>query len=358
RCHHVLVRGVSATGEPGSRGLPRLAFKANQCSHLYIEDCAFGGSTAYAFAYVAVQYGHILRSRFGPCGAAGICLKGGSAYHLVAENDVSSCRIMGIAIGEDTGFAYLISPWLQYEAYDIAVIGNTIRDSGGALCVSGGYGILMAHNTAYRAGSSRDTIVIAMAAHVWVGQPDSARQVCEKFHRADGWCSPSAQDSFIPCRNVTIINNLIYNPDGYESQFAHIGLSGPVAASPDSNIPNSAIMENIRIEGNLIWNGGPDKPVLDDVEHCYGLAARPTTSAPALRAINRLNTVRPILTDPDHGDFRPTGSGATLDAITLSIPLFDVEDTQRPPVPVDERVRSAAASLISAYRCIGARNPS
>lgn len=42
-------------------------------------------------------------------------------------------------------------PWLNYEAYDVRVTNNLIRNVwGAALGVAGGYNILLAHNSVYQ----------------------------------------------------------------------------------------------------------------------------------------------------------------------------------------------------------------
>lgn len=45
----------------------------------------------------------------------------------------------------------MVSPWLQYEGYGMKLTNNVIYDVWGAgLGVSGGYSILIAHNTMFR----------------------------------------------------------------------------------------------------------------------------------------------------------------------------------------------------------------
>src|SRR6185312_12384622 len=109
------------------------------------------------------------------------------------------------------------------------------------------------------------------------------------------------------------------------------GISGPVRTNPESNIPDPAALEHLRIAGNLIWNGGQNKPVLDDVEHCYGLAARPTFDPAELLEHNCINRERPVLGAPEQYDFHlqilPT------QARTVPIPDFDAHDAHRPAVP-------------------------
>ena len=330
-CDHILLRGVVGIGED-TPVLPRIVLKANQCSHLYIEDCDFSGATAYVFAYVAVHYGHIVRSKFRRSNFAGLCVKGGSAYQLIAGNEIDDCRIVGIEAGEGTGFPYLVPPWLQYEAYYTKVVNNVICNSGNGVCIGGGYNILVAFNTLYRVGACRDALIVALGTHGWV---DGAAAVCEGYHKQGGWCVPGG-DTFIPNRNIQIVNNVVFNPDGFESRFAHFGISGPKPAAANSNVPDPICTTELRIEGNVIWNGGPGKPVLDDVENEYGLAAKPTFSVEDLRRNNHLNTLRPELIDAAGGNFHPRAEGNLIGIKLVKIHDFSADDPHHPPGPVGE----------------------
>jgi len=333
-CEYTLVRGVKARGVNGSGGLPRLAFKANQCTYMYIEDSEFSDSYAYIFAYVAVQYGHIVRCKFARGGMSGVCLKGGSAYHLVAGNEVSHSRHVGINAGEGTGFAYMVPPWLHYEAYDIKIVNNVVHHAGGGIGVGGGYNILAAHNTCYQVGTNRDLVVVAFGGRGWVGDGHAA--VCEKFHQSGGWCNRGAEGCFIPNRNLSIYNNLFLNPDGFESECAHFGVTGPAPAAPGSNVPDPVAVTNIRIENNLVWNGGPQKAVLDDVEKCWGLAARPTLDAAELARLNTLNKLKPVLLDPENGNYAPSPEASAHLLKAVPIPDFDPADPLQPPCPLGD----------------------
>jgi hypothetical protein len=328
-CQHILLRGIAAHGV-ASPTLPRLVFKANQCSHLYVEDSEFSDAAGCVYAYVAVQHGHIVRSRFS--GAAGecVCLKGGSAYHLFAGNEVSHCGNHGFIAGQGTGFPYLVSPWLHYEAYDIKVVNNVFHDTGSAFSVAGGYNILLAYNTAYRVGSNRDTIVVGFGSHIWINDPHGTS---ERYYREGGWCPRTGDACNIPNRNIQICNNIIYNPDGYESAYAHFGITGPLAASAESQIPSPAENTNLVIAGNIVWNGSATKPVLDDVENCWHLAAKPAINPAELQRHNQINTLRPELIAPEKGDLRPRTGGSVYKLNAEKIPDFTWKDAPTKPAP-------------------------
>ena len=332
-CHDVLVRNVTVIGvEREGGGFPIVVLKANQCLRVYVEDSDLSGASI-ALDYVAVQYGHIVRNRMHRTQSEVLYVKGGSAHHLIAGNELYDGANHGVAAGQFTGFEYMVPPWLHYEAYDIKIVNNIIHDTGSGMAVFGGYNILVAWNTCYRVGTSRDTIVVGLGGRLpstW----SPAR--CAEYAAMGGWCQAQSAAGFnIPNRNVQIRNNVILNPDGFESRYAHLGISGPVTVAPGGNLPAIARADGgLVIRGNVIWNGPADKPLLDDVEGVYHLAAKPTADKAQLLRDNAINTFRPALVDPEHGDFRPTPGGNLYQCATEAIADFDWSDAPiRPAVP-------------------------
>lgn len=358
-CNDVLIRGVTAIGEGGLNGLPLLTMKANQCLRVYIEDCDFSGAAGNAIDLVVVQYGHVVRNRLHNTKGECMYVKGGAAYFLIAENEMYDGKNVGIQAGQGTGFQYMVPPWLHYEAYDIKIVNNIIHDAGAGIGVVGGYNILAAYNTCYRVGASRDTIIIGLGGRGWNG-PRPA--IIDEYLRLGGWCQPQGGEGYnIPNRNVRICNNVIYNPDGYESRHAHIGFSGPVKTPEGSNLPPIARAdENLILSGNLIWNGSRDKPLLDDCENVYHLAARPTVDAAVLLKLNAINTIRPELADPARGDFRPIPGGNLKQLRPVEIDDFNWNDAPTqpsvPPGNPDNQVPTdrAGRSRNEENNCIGA----
>lgn len=354
----VLVRRVTARGIKEDGHFPAIAFKANQCLRVYVEDCEFSHADYNTIDYVAVHYGHIVRNRLHDVGAECLYVKGGSAYHLIAHNELWNSRNHGILAGQATGFQYMVPPWLHYEAYDIKAVNNVIHDAGGGLAVCGGYNVLMAYNTCYRIGSSRDTIVVGLGGRGWNGpRPEKV----DGYFALGGWCDQSGGENYnIPNRNVQICNNILFNPDGFESRCAHIGISGPLRTNPRSNLPELAQAdEGLAIRGNVIWNGGADKPLLDDVENMYHLAARPTAEAAQLRRENAINALRPELRDPARGDFRPVDEGNLRTVVPVDIPDFGWNDAPtRPAVPAgngdNQVVVDRAGKARRGRDCVGA----
>jgi hypothetical protein len=357
-CERMLVRRVSSTGLDGPVGMPKKAFKANQCFYIYVEDCDFSGASENAIDYVAVQYGHIVRNRLHNTRSECMYVKGGSAHHLIAGNEMFDSRNVGVQAGQCTGFQYMVPPWLHYEAYDIKIVNNVIHDAGGGLGIAGGYNILMAWNTCYRVGSNRDTIVVGLGGRGWNG---SRPAIVDVFFGLGGWCNQEEGVAFnIPNRNVLICNNVIYNPDGYESQFAHIGLSGPVTTRESSNLPLPARADDgLAIRGNVIWNGPANKPLFEEIENMYHLAARPNTDARDLLRLNAINAIRPELADPDRGNFRPVPGGKVYTLQPAEIPNFNWNDApSRPPVPAGNPDNQVLVDRVGnsrgAKNCIGA----
>lgn len=361
-CEDVLVRGVTAIGLEGSHGFPFLTMKANQTKRIYIEDNDFSGAEGNAIDLAVVHYGHIVRNRLHNTLSECMYVKGGSAYFLIANNELFNARNHGIAAGQGTGFQYMLPPWLHYEAYDIKVVNNLIRDCGGGLAIFGGYNILMAWNTCYRVGANRDTLVIGPGGRGWNGpRPPNV----DEYLKLGGWCHPQGgQDGVesynIPNRNGLVCNNVIYNPDGFESRFAHIGLSGDVSGVAGSNLPKIVRADdNLVVRGNVIWNGPATKPLFDDVENMYHLAARPTADPKPFLEHNAINTLKPQLADPERGDFRPLPGGNLAQFKPVALPDFNWSDAPTPPavppgnpdnqVPIDRDGKPR-----SAHNCIGA----
>lgn len=332
-CRDMLVRGVTAVGTRDAGGaLPAIVLKANQCLRVYVEDCHFTGARGNCLDYVAVHYGHIVRNRMHGTGGEVMYVKGGSAYHLIAGNELFDGVNHGVMAGQATGFEYMVPPWLHYEAYDIKIVNNVIHDAGGGFGVVGGYNILAAHNTCYRVGSSRDTIVVGLGGR-GPGNWSPARRA--QYAAMGGWCQVDGAECYnIPNRNVQIRNNVILNPDAYESRFAHLGISGPIATRPDSNIPSPARADDgLVIRRNVIWNGPADKMLLDDVEKVFHLARRPTIDPAPLLRDNAINTLRPELVDPERGDFRPAPGGNLYGYAAEAIADFDWSDAPTRPAP-------------------------
>jgi len=331
RCDHLLLRGCLLDG--GQRQAHE-TLKINQSTHVYIEDCEIRSAWENAIDGVAVQYGHVVGNRIHSADDWCIYFKGGSAYLRIEANEIFDCGTGGFTAGQGTGFEFMVSPWLHYEAYDIKFVNNLIHHTDGAgMGVNGGYNILFAHNTLYRVGRRSHVIEVALGGRGCDG--DASRCAA---HLAEGGWGPAqvGGDEPIPNRNIFIYNNIVYNPEDWTSRWQHFFISPPLTASPASHIPSPAHSDtNLQIRGNVIWNGAADHPlgIEGGEEGCP--PANPTCNETQLRAENAINSLLPQLQDAAGGNYRPSPDGNLLQATTFAIPPFSWQDAPFPPlVPV------------------------
>ncbi len=325
-CNHLLIRNVKFDG----RGAAHETIKANQSQHLYIENSDLSGAYENVIDYVSVQYGHIMKNKIYNGDDWCAYVKGGSAYIRVEGNIIHDCGTGGFSVGQGTGFEYMMSPWLHYEGYDIKFVNNIIHDTEGACFgVNGGYNVLMAYNTCYRVGSRSHVIEVVFGGRSCDG--DTAR--CSANRSAGGWgTNVVGSDEPIPDRNVYIYNNIVYNPAGFQSAWQHFAIYGPRTPAGNSNIPNPARTDtNLRIRGNIIWNGPVDHAlgIEDSSQGCQ--PSNPTCNETQLRADNVINTIQPQLVNPASGDFHPLTGGNVFGATTYPMPDFSWSDAPTPP---------------------------
>jgi uncharacterized protein (TIGR03437 family) len=356
QCDHILMRGLELdggmwTGEGQSTPVAHETLKINQCQYIYLEESDIHGAGDNAVDYVAVQYGHVVGNRIHNCNDWAMYVKGGSAYLRIEANEFYDAGTGGFTTGQGTGFEFMTSPWLHYEAYDIKVINNVIHDTTGAgLGVNGGYNILMGWNTLYRVGRRSHLIEVVPGSRSCDG--NTAR--CEANRVAGGWGTATGDGQYIPARNVFIYNNIVYNPAGYQSQWQHFEIRGPVTPPAGTNITSPARVDvNLQIRGNIIWNG--------PASHSLGLGSdtgcqpsNPTCNEVQIRADNAINTLEPQLIAPAAGDYRPR-AGSNIGGVVSFLPgNFAWSDAPTTPaVPAgnpdnrnlrdrENRVRSAA----------------
>lgn len=132
----------------------------------------------------------------------------------------------------------------------------------------------------------------------------------------------------IPNRNVTIHNNLLYNPPGYQSQWQQFAIFAPYsgATQDGANVPVPTLADdNLQIRGNVIWNGPAGHPM--GIESDAGCQPdNPTCNLTQLLADNAINTLEPALVNPEASDYRPIAGGNVFSAITFPIPEFPGND--------------------------------
>ena len=339
-CSHVLVRRTTivGTGDIYAYAAPQETFKANQCQHVFVEQCDISGATDNAIDFVAVQYGHVVGSRIHRSVDWAIYVKGGSASLTIEGNEIFDAGTGGFTAGQGTGFEFMVSPWLHYEAYDIRFVNNVVHDTQGAgMGVNGGYNILLAHNTLYRVGARSHVIEVVHGSRTC----DGDRATAAAYLAAGGWgTTVVGGDEPIPSRNVFIFNNVVHNPDGFASQWQHFTVAGPRPAAAGSNIPSPALVDtNLLIQGNVIWNGSAGMAL--------GIES-PALAADVL-AHNSINTIRPLLADPARGDYRLAAGFVPPAAAT--IPDFSWDDApSRPAIPAGRLDNRVGHDFVAAAR--------
>jgi hypothetical protein len=315
---HVLLRGVTLDGPDCAADTCtnlQEVLKVNQVQYLYVEDNDIGGAWHSSVDYFAVQYGHFINNNIHTAGQWCMYVKGGTSYLRVEGNEYHNCQL-GFAAGQSANFPMMISPWLQYEAYDIKFINNTLHDlPGTALSVAGGYNILFGYNTLYKVGMSTDIgypLVEVIRGERGCSATDELPHPasrCQSYITAGGWGPNYVTDniSAIPNRNVYFYNNIFYNPAPYHTQYTHLSVFEPVARPTGfpTSMPNPITTDNnLVFAGNVIWNGNTSMPLgIEDTLACT--ASNPTCNETRLRADNAINTVEPQLIDPAGDNFRP-----------------------------------------------------
>jgi hypothetical protein len=357
---HILLRGLILHGPQkcitDQCNDIQEVLKINQSQYIYLEQSELSGAFQTVLDFFSVQYGHLLANRIHFSGGRCAYMKGGSAYFQVEGNEFSDCVEAGFQAGEGSNLAFMQTPWLHYEAYDIKVVNNLFHDIHGAgLGVSGGYNILMAYNTLYRVGledASGRPWALAQFIHGTrgcyaadeFGGENGTQARCQQLLDQGGWGTAALGEEnsgeWIPNRNIFIMNNLFYNPGGAATRYVQFVVNGPLDPPGQTrNLPTpSRTDENLIIRGNVIWNqpieaGG----LLGDNNGSGNLGCRddnPTCNSAQLLAENTLNAFEPQLRDPANGDFHPKADSNLLTVHAAPIPDFSWADAPvKPTVP-------------------------
>jgi hypothetical protein len=332
QCDHVLMRGISLAGpdpatNPDNYDIQE-TLKANQCSHIYLEDSDISGAYQTGVDFFSVQHGHIISNRVHGTGEWGMYLKGGSAYFIIDGNEIKRCRL-GFQAGEGSNLTYMRAPWVHYDVYDIKFTNNVLHHIPGVgIGVSGGYNVLFAYNTLYKVAVSEDPgypLLLLTHGARSCETAGEGRRICERLINSGAWGSLAAGGEWIPNRNVYVYNNIFYNPSPLQTRYAHLDIQAAAQPPRGSNVPAPSLADaGAQFKGNIIWNGPPDHPLgLDN-------ASSQWLSEEKMRAENAVNTVQPRFVDPESGDFHLAG-GSLPEIEAVSIPDFSWDDAPSPP---------------------------
>lgn len=346
QCSYIVIRDSTLNGDTTAGGdVAHETIKVNQSDHFYIEDSTISGAEDNTIDFVAVQYGHIKGNRISDAGDWCAYAKGGSAYLTVAENEIFDCGTGGFTAGQGTGVEFMTSPWIHYEAMDIKVVNNVIHDTQGAgLGVNGGYNILLAYNTIYRVGTRSHTIEFVFGLRScdgWASTPEA----CTQRLNAGGWGTATTGEAYIPNKHVYFYNNVILNTPDHQSPDQHFAIYDPRTQPSGFSAPDPATTDtDLRIVGNVIWNGSAEKPlgIEDNSSACNN--ANPTCNAAQLRGDNIINTTQPDFIDPAGGDFTPAQSGWLESLTAAAIPDFNWTDRPDSDIPVGSTSNSVSTN--------------
>jgi hypothetical protein len=348
---HILLRRCKISGFDGVTRKAQETLKVNQTSHIFVEDCEIFGAFWFALDYVGVQYGHIQNCKIHDASEDCLLLKGGSSQIRIEGCTIYNADRFGISAGQGAGFDFLVNPWLHYEAYDLKFINNIIHNTQYAgAAVLGGYNVLVAYNTFYRVGIDKEGDRTLMTFNLGQRGCDGAEpETCSVHHNAGGW-SPGLWSSppipngteidCIPNRNVYVYNNVFYNPLNDSTIGNHIEVRAPYDASDLSsiflqtcNLPDPVLSDdNLRIRGNLIWNGSAAKEIgINEETGCQDM--NQNCNKTQLQKDNIINSFEPALIQPDGGNFHPVKNGNLFNAKTFSIPDFSGDDIPKRPQP-------------------------
>lgn len=365
-CDHLLIRGCTLNGGSTSGGAHE-TIKVNQSQYVYLENNEILYADDNAIDFVGVQFGHIIGNRVHEAVDWCIYVKGGSAQIRIEANQIFNCGTGGFTAGQGSGFQFMASPWLHYEAYDIKFINNLVYNTeGAAFGVNGGYNVLLAHNTAYNVGSRSHLVEVVFGERTCDGESDGqANSVCAAYHNQGGWGPSTVQTVPEPIgnKNVYILNNVLLNPAGTVAP-QHFAVYGPRSASPGLNIDSPQRTDaNLVIQGNMLWNG-VGSALLGVEEADQGCQpANSTCNVTQLQNQNSINAVEPALLDPVNLDFRPVDGGSVLLSSAAGLASFPGGDRPAAPEPPqgileNSFIRDFSGAEAAGSRIIGAFNAS
>lgn len=324
KCDHILMKNLKITGlgNLSEYTSPQEDLKANQCKNIYLEGCDISNAWNVPVDFVAVENGHITDCKIHQAGDWCIYLKGGSSHFVISRNEIYEAVNGGFTAGQGTGFEWMEPPYIHYEVYDIKFVNNIIHDTHGAgMGVNGGYNILLAYNTLYRVGDLSHALEFVHGVRI-CGDIIKGKN----YLSLGGWGTTNPSEQLIPNKNVYVYNNILFNPDGFQSQWSQFAVDGPFIPDTGSNIPSPSLADdNLQIKGNIIWNGPTDLPLgIEEVVTSLSISQ--------IISQNMINTLKPQLMDPDNGDFRPVPGGNLYSYTAYPVPDFPGEEYPTRPL--------------------------
>lgn len=330
RCTYFLLKNMTVVAAPNSVVDTNLAVSKSR--HVYLEESDISGGVSYD----AVQYGHIYGNSIHDARTNCLTTGTGSALLTIEANRINGCGGSGYSAGQNSGFEDMQAPWIHYDAYDIKFRNNIITNTQAAgMTVSAGYNVLLANNTLYNTGITTAPIAIQLGERICV----SDVRACGDNVAQRGWGTSQLNSSggVVPNRNVFIFNNVIVNPSDTTS-LQQLIVAPPQAPSSASHIPSpSRADDNLRIAGNVWWNGPTNLPL--GIGGSQGCSTSNLTCNPTLiRANNRINTVQPEFTDGAANDFHPLRNGNLIGITSIAIPAFPDLRPAPPQAPLGNLV--------------------
>jgi hypothetical protein len=334
KCSYVLIRNCKLNGFDGRVQQPQETLKVNQTQYIYVENSEICGAFWFALDFMAVQYGHILGCTIHNTGDDVVVIKGGSAGITLEANEIYDGQTVGFTAGQGSGLEFLVPPWIHYDAYNIKFINNIVRQIQNAgMAVRGGYNIVLAYNTLYDVGTAGIGAPLLLLSPGTRGCGSDDVAVCQRLHNLGGWGVPAAGDGIecVPNRDVYVYSNIFYNASPQHTVYSHFGIFGPADAPAGSNIPSPVQSDtNLRIWGNMIWNGPATMPlgIEDEGNGCQ--PDNPTCNQTQLRTDNTINSLKPAFKAVNN--FHPVAGGSIFHSSTYAIPSLPGNDRPSPPL--------------------------
>lgn len=310
-------------------------------TNLHVEQCQLQGQSENGVVVVGSQHVELLKNDIAGATNWGVMTFAGTAYLKAEANTVRDCR-RGISLGGGSLFSLMTAPWLHYEIYDARVVNNLLHDvTGTPLNVAGGYNVLIAWNTLYRVATD-ETEAAPLFQAVHGTRHCTNDSLCATYLALGGWGADSVlgQAAPIPNRNVYLYNNVFFNPLPTRTLVSHFAVDAPMTTTEGTNIPSpSRADQNVRIKGNVIWNGGSGQHGILMMVSADG---REPGCDPQnidcneiqLKQDNSINEFAPELIDPANNNYAPKPGGNLISARTFIASDFSwVDAPKNPPVP-------------------------